>query len=59
MADEKKQQKQSSSHERKETVYLDPSNKKFVEKYVEERGVTKSSLINEAVRSFKASLNKY
>jgi len=45
--------RQSSSHERKETAYLDRSNHTFLYAYAKQTGDTKSRIINYALKELK------
>jgi len=50
------EKKRSSSLDRRETVYLSPSNYKFVNSLSESTKDSKSSIINEAVKELKNKL---
>jgi hypothetical protein len=52
MEKQKKNIKQSSSHERKWAGYLTPSLNARASAYIESRNISRSQLINEAVRVF-------
>lgn len=48
MPDEKKPR--SRSHERRASVYLEPSNRKALDKYIEAKSCSESAALNDAVR---------
>ena len=50
------EKKRSSSLDRRETVYLSPSNYQFIITLSQRTGDTKSSLINSAVKELKNKL---